>query len=124
MIEAVEALKNSGRVIVDEDHDWGYQLRFVNEPEYCGKLMVLTNSKKGSFHFHHKKKETFIILFGVVTICNENYGSMTFTPGDLYTFDPNVAHLMWATEYPAVILEVSTHDDDSDTYRIKEGDKE
>ena len=58
MIEAIEALKNSGKVIVDEDHDWGYQLRFVNNDEYCGKFLVLDNQTPGSFHYHIKKKET------------------------------------------------------------------
>ena len=117
MIEAIEVLKNSGKVIVDEDHDWGYQLRFVND-QYCGKFLVLENNNLGSFHFHHLKKETFVVLFGNVILNFENKTSEYLEPGDSITLYPNAGHSMKATIYPAIILEVSTHDEDSDTYRI------
>ena len=92
MIEAIEALKNSGKVIVDEEHDWGYQLRLVNEAEYCGKFLVLDTDAKGSFHYHVK------------------------------TLDQLDRHYFKGLQGDgiAVIMEISTHDDDLDTYRIKE----
>ena len=131
MIEAIEALKNSGKVIVDEDHDWGYQLRFVNEAEYCGKFLVLENSSWGSLHFHHKKKETFVVLYGILSIIHEEYGVEYLNRGEQYTFEPHVAHKMrkandhtyFGNRDVCIVLEVSTHDDDSDTYRIGGDDK-
>ncbi len=130
MIEAVEALKNSGKVIVDEDHEWGYQLRFVNEAEYCGKLLVLNSTVAGSFHYHVKKKETFVILYGILymKILRKNgegkwvevFRGLCY-PGDEFTLDPLDRHCMKKpdNEYKCtVILEVSTHDDDFDTYSV------
>ncbi len=131
MIEAIEALKNSGKVIVDEEHDWGYQLRLVNEAEYCGKFLVLDTDAKGSFHYHVKKKETFTILQGVVflRIDRKNGDDEWVTvfcnqcrPGDCFTLDQLDRHYFKGLQGDgiAVIMEISTHDDDLDTYRIKE----
>jgi len=117
MIKAVEALKNSGKVMVDENHDWGYQLRFVNKDEYCCKFLVLTSSDKGSKHFHKNKKETFIVLQGILLLEMDLDGKW-MKSCDMITLDPGTRHQMQAIEVPTVILEVSTHDDDSDTYRI------
>ncbi len=133
MIEAVEALRNSSKFIIDGNHKWGYQIRFVNEDEYCGKLLVLENSKSSSFHYHKNKKETFRILLGKVMIGylipsdfyepEDDPHTVAITSeygiGSKITMDRRQAHVMWASEYPAVILEVSTHDDDLDTYRIR-----
>lgn len=115
----IDALRDSDQVTVDDDHDWGYQLRFVNE-EYCGKLLVLTNGDPGSRHYHKLKKETFIVLSGMACIKTEN-GAMFYSPGGQITFQPGEWHEMWAAKFPTVILEVSTHDEDSDTHPY-EGD--
>lgn len=132
MLQVLADLHESGKVVVDDQHDWGYQLRLVNEPEYCGKLLVLENRKSGSLHYHRIKKETFVVLEGSVMIgykipsdeyepeddphtypCISEYGV-----GSKITFVQRQAHFMWAKTSRAVILEVSTHDDDADTYRI------
>ena len=119
MIDAIEELKNSGKVIVDEDHDWGYQLRFVNEKEYCGKFLVLVNDIPGSFHSHRVKKETFIVLYGEVAV--EGYVRKEWLGvGEMCTIEPGEYHMMMANVVPCIVLEVSTHDEDSDTYRIKD----
>ena len=140
----IKALKNSGKVLVDDYHLWGYQLRFVNTEKYCGKFLVLENSTPGSLHYHKIKKETFIVLKGKVYLvgyehrkhdeyyqdeaplfCNQ-YGV-----GETITIPEWCIHQMqlvinpdvdFAKQY-AVILEVSTHDDDSDTYRVQEAEK-
>lgn len=107
---------------VDDDHDWGYQIRFVNEPEYCGKFLVLENTTKGSLHYHKIKKETFIVLCGEVVISTPHYlperglSSIFSKAGGIFTIPPKTPHDMKAAVTPCVILEVSTHDDDDDTY--------
>ena len=103
---------------VDEDHDWGYELRLVNEEEYCGKLLVLTEHKASSYHKHKKKKETFVVLCGSVLVRINGVRS-TLVSGDQVTLEPGDQHSFnLAAGYPrACILEVSTHHDDSDTYR-------
>lgn len=130
----IEKLKK--KFSIDPDHGWGYQMKIVNEPEYCGKFLVLENSKSGSLHYHKKKKETFIVLEGRVMIGykipSDYYEpeddphtvaiTSEYGPGSKITFVQRQAHVMWAKEYPTVILEVSTHDDDNDTYRIRDGE--
>jgi quercetin dioxygenase-like cupin family protein len=119
----LEKLAKQGTV--DQYHDWGYQIRLVNEPEYCGKLLVLENELPGSYHFHRKKKETFIVLEGKVELDVEDEQSlMILHAGDKYTIEHGVAHQMSAVNVPSIILEVSTHDDDSDTHRIKDNVQE
>lgn len=138
-------------IIKDDLHDWGFQLRLVNEPEYSCKFLVLTNTIPGSLHFHHHKKETFMVLAGAVDLTLGESGSRTpgsadsvcrgvganlgaklpdpqvkpaklstLYMGDSATIEPNVAHRMIARRVPAIILETATHDDDLDTYRLKE----
>jgi mannose-6-phosphate isomerase-like protein (cupin superfamily) len=123
MIEAIEALKNSGKVIVDEEHDWGYQLRLVNNQQYCCKFLVLTNFTHGSHHRHLEKDETFIVLCGELFVSGQ-WGKNLFKTGDIIHFPTNTSysdHEMWAKSLPCVILEISTHDDDNDIEYIKEG---
>lgn len=117
MNRILELLKTSGRVNVDEDHEWGYQLRFVNEPEYCGKLLILENTVPGSLHHHPLKKETFIVLQGRVAMFRGNKGVMVMNPGDTCTFLPGELHQMWALTVSSIIMEVSTHDSDDDIVR-------
>lgn len=111
---------------VDNDHDWGYQIRMVNEDEYCGKLLVLENTERGGYHFHKEKKETFIILQGSVkmhidspSIDSEVYDLLDV--GKWITIQPGEAHWMEAVYATAIILEVSTKDDDEDTHYVAEG---
>ncbi len=117
MNRILDLLKTSGRVEVDEDHEWGYQLRFVNEPEYCGKLLILENTTPGSLHSHPLKKETFIILQGRVAMFRGGKGVLVMNPGDTCTFLPGEKHQMWALNIISVIMEVSTHDSDEDIVR-------
>ena len=138
MEEVLNKLEESDNIIVDDDHSWGYQLRMVNEvgtgdgdKGYCGKLMVLTNTKPGSMHYHEVKRETFVVLSGEVCVVVAHYpeleeeiedgpweSSHFLYPGDTLTLDPDTEHRMWAEVVPSVVLEVSTHDEDSDTYRV------
>lgn len=106
---------------LDADHDWGYQVRMVNEPEYCAKLLVLENDTPGSLHYHEKKKETFIILMGEVAVSTPHYfperglSTIFYKTGAIITLEPGTKHEMKNTGGSvAVILEVSTHDDDED----------
>lgn len=109
----VNALKKEPGVLVDDKHDWGYQLQLVNNEQYCGKLLVLTNGVHGSRHRHPIKDETFVILKGEVFVkCRDSVG--LYKVGEVIRIGPGVAHEMWAKTIPAIILEVSTHDDDMD----------
>lgn len=125
----------------DDYHDWGYQIRMVNNDKYCGKLLVLENKWRSSYHYHKVKQETFIVLVGHVFLYLEHEGlgeertgslagycekavAVTLEPGQQYTIDPTDRHWMRMSGASkiAVILEVSTHDDDEDTYRLPHED--
>lgn len=142
----VKTLLSSPSITLDDDHEWGYQVRMVNNAVYCAKLLVLTNGIKGSRHYHENKNETFICLAGEVLVDtatpevgqslevettsasvepsvpapdDKMMRSASFLkPGDKRSLPSGTIHQMWALEYPAVILEVSTHDDDEDAAEL------
>lgn len=101
---------------IDEDHLWGYQLRFINNELYAGKFLVFTNFDHGSLHVHKDKDETFVVLVGEIFV-QGNWGRICLKQGESLRVDPEREHEMWAKSLPCVVLEVSTHDDDEDTYR-------
>ena len=107
----------------NDEHEWGYQIRMVNTELYCAKLLVLTNKTPGSFHHHKEKDETFICLSGKVRVLYKNpIGLETIwymSPGSKLFLPPGMPHQMEATTVPAVILEISTHDDDEDFVELE-----
>ena len=44
---------------------WGKEIIFVNNDEYCGKLLCFDKGKKFSMHYHLKKKETWYVSKGL-----------------------------------------------------------
>ncbi len=113
-------------VTVDDDHLWGRELRLVNE-EVCGKLLELQDPWVGSSrppHFHKEKWEAFVVLSGEVYI--ELDGSEGELVGEVYgvgaviMINPGQVHRFYAVGKPALLLEVSTHHRDDDTYRLEE----
>lgn len=128
--------KETTPFVVDDNHLWGHEVHVVNEPEYCCKLLVLDNTEyMSSVHFHAVKKETLIVVEGEVVIehflsrgellpcpldpCHPIFllqgGKITITQGELHRFR--------AIGGPAVILEISTHDDPEDNYKIVSSQK-
>lgn len=124
-------LKESDGITVDDNHKWGYELRLVNTPLYCGKLIVLDNSYPSSLHYHKDKTETFIVLAGramiVYWIPSDSYEPEDdphntgicgeYGPGSIITMEKKQMHRFWTKDIPTLLLEVSTHHEDSDTYR-------
>lgn len=98
---------------------WGKELWIVNCPEYCGKLLYLDEGAETSYHKHLIKKETFYCLKGQVGLniegkdyrLNPFSKPKTIKPGQLHSFRGLA---------DAVILEISTHHDDSDVVRLTE----
>lgn len=113
-------------VQVDRDHAWGFEIILENNELYCGKFLVLTNGERSSFHFHLDKDETFMVLAGIVRLEVGNLDDEggrhieDLRPGMKYRIDPGRPHSFCSTNGEALILEVSTHHDVSDTYRIDE----
>lgn len=115
MIDLVKLLFD--KFEVDVDHNWGFELRIINEPEYCFKIMVIdTPSVCSSLHYHSKKKETFLCLEGELHLILHNTEHI-LVPGQSIVVDPKHNHRFWS-DNRCIFAEVSTHHEDSDTYKI------
>lgn len=86
----------------------------VNEPEYCSKWLTLLPNQFCPWHFHKRKKETFFVLKGEVVL-DAGADHVVLRPGDSYTIAPGVDH-QFSSPAGAVIEEVSTHDENADSY--------
>jgi len=86
----------------------------VNEPEYCSKWLVLLPRQECPMHYHKVKKETFFALQGTVSLWADGT-EIVLTPGRQFTLLPGVRHRFGSVE-GAVVEEVSTHDENSDSY--------
>ena len=97
--------------------DWGREEYTADEPEYCGKLLVIDPGWQCSKHMHPIKKETFFVLEGMVIL---EIGSATVNAikGDRFTILPETKHRFgsWAG---ATLVETSTHHEDEDVVRFE-----
>jgi quercetin dioxygenase-like cupin family protein len=108
---------------------WGYEEIIVNNKLYCLKFLHLHKGCYCSVHFHKKKDETFYILTGVVKmeiqLQNPNPGlpypfeARVMAEGDSVRLTPGTKHRFSGVE-DSVIVEVSTQDFKSDSYRLQE----
>jgi len=98
------------------DKSWGGEIWLVNNI-YCGKLLVVEKNKECSYHYHKNKQETFICLEGhaLLTIEGKEYDLNPMATGK--TIFPGEYHKFKGLD-KTLILEVSTHHEDEDTYRM------
>jgi len=105
---------------------WGKEVIFVNNDEYCGKLLCFEKGKKFSMHYHIKKKETWYVSKGsFILIWVETNIGTTHTEylnvGDVITNERGEPHQLIALE-DAEVFEVSTKHYDEDSFRMWKGD--
>lgn len=105
---------------------WGKEIVFVNNGEYCGKILSFEKGKKFSMHYHLIKKETWYVskgrfIFIWIDTSNGTKHSEYLEVGDVVTNERGEPHQLIALE-DAHIFEVSTQHFDSDSYRIWKGD--
>ena len=104
---------------------WGKEIIFVNNDEYCGKILCFDKGKKFSMHYHVKKKETWYIAKGKFLLHwiepeSGKFHTEYLNIGDVITNERGEAHQVEALEQ-SEIFEVSTKHYDSDSYRIWKG---
>jgi quercetin dioxygenase-like cupin family protein len=104
---------------------WGKEIIFVNNDEYCGKLLCFEKDKKFSMHYHIKKKETWYVSKGSFTlIWVETDNGTTHTEylkvGDVITNERGEPHQLIALE-DSEVFEVSTKHYDEDSFRMWKG---
>jgi quercetin dioxygenase-like cupin family protein len=105
---------------------WGKEIIFVNNDEYCGKILCFDKGKKFSMHYHLLKKETWYVSKGkFILIWIDTKNGTTYTEylnvGDIITNNRGEPHQLIALE-DSEVFEVSTKHYDNDSYRIKKGD--
>jgi len=102
--------------------DWGYEYWFVNCDKYCGKLIVCRDnvwSSGGRYHYHANKDETFFVLNGELELDVEGEGSIFLKHLCSFRIRPFRKHRFRNVgEKNCRFIEVSTHHEDSDSYRV------
>jgi len=106
---------------------WGQECIVENTKDYCAKLMTLIPNGECSLHFHKKKKETFTLITGCMTVTTVNIktGKHTRTflhhPGDSITICPYTPHSFKPTGKSYVtFFETSTKDSPNDSVRMSQ----
>lgn len=105
---------------------WGKEIIFVNNDEYCGKILCFDAGKKFSLHYHVQKKETWYVaqgrflLYWIDTERGVPYREL-LEVGDVITNERGEPHQLEALE-EGKIFEVSTRHYDADSFRVKKGD--
>jgi len=100
---------------------WGHEKWLVNNDLYCGKILFIKKDHRCSIHYHKLKDETFYVLSGKIKL--ELFSeTITMNEGDSYRLIPNTVHRFTGLE-ESNLLEISTHHEDSDSYRVKIGGK-
>ena len=105
---------------------WGNELIIENNEMYCGKLLKFKGGCKFSMHYHMDKDETWYVEDGEFNYrwIDTETAEMNETElkvGDVVRQRPGQPHQLRALT-DGVIFEVSTHHEDSDSYRVIKGD--
>ena len=105
------------------DKYWGNIQTMLNRA-YTGKRLFFKQGKHSSLHFHCNKTETYFIHSGELLVrLRAGRGedrSFTLHAGDTLFIPPGLMHQDGAIQ-DTVIIEVSTHDEDSDSFIIEDG---
>ena len=104
---------------------WGKEIIFVNNEEYCGKLLCFDAGKRFSMHYHLQKKETWYVSKGkFILVWIEPQSGVTYCEylekGEVITNERGAPHQLIALE-DSEVFEVSTRHYDSDSYRVWKG---
>lgn len=105
---------------------WGYEEWIVNNDLYCGKRLHFEVDPGGctSMHFHMKKHETMYVERGRFKITVIDQGEVQpvdhiLNQGDSLVIEPGIIHRITNLKRNSVLVEFSTHHEDSDSYRVK-----
>ena len=116
------------RQLEPHEKGWGREDWVCNTSDYCGKILRFHAGKRFSAHFHAVKAETFMLLSGTVSFCwNDPQTAAkeyrTLVAGDVVDIPRFCVHQIEALT-DAVVIEFSTHHEDSDSYRVRPGDSQ
>jgi mannose-6-phosphate isomerase-like protein (cupin superfamily) len=96
------------------DKPWGYELVWVENQHYVGKILHINSGHRLSRQYHNIKEETFMIKSGIINL-EIGYPIEKILPmkeGEVFHCPPGTVHRMCATT-DVDVFEVSTpHLDD------------
>ena len=107
---------------------WGNELIIENNEMYCGKLLRFKSNCRFSMHYHMNKDETWYVQKGKfvyrwIDTENADMNESILRKGDVVRQSPGQPHQLMALT-DGLIFEVSTHHEDSDSYRVMKGDSQ
>lgn len=107
---------------------WGEEIIIENNEMYCGKVLKFFAEAKFSMHYHMNKDETWYVREGEfvyrwIDTDNAVVHERSLFPGDVVRQYPGQPHQLVAIT-DGEIFEVSTHHEDSDSYRVFPGDSQ
>jgi quercetin dioxygenase-like cupin family protein len=105
---------------------WGKEIIFVNNDEYCGKLLCFEKDKKFSMHYHLIKEESWYVSEGEfeyswIDTEKASIHSTLIGKGDVIDLEVGQPHQLKALTEGATIFEVSTKHYEEDSYRVLPG---
>ena len=105
---------------------WGNELIIENNEMYCGKLLKFKKGCKFSMHYHMVKDETWYVergefIYRWIDTETAEFKVVRLYPEDVVRQRPGQPHQLEAVT-DGVVFEVSTHHEDSDSYRVFKGD--
>jgi mannose-6-phosphate isomerase-like protein (cupin superfamily) len=107
---------------------WGSELVIENNEKYCGKILRFKAKCKFSMHYHMEKDETWYVnsgefIYRWIDTETADVHEQLLLPGDVVRQLPGQPHQIEALT-DGEIFEVSTHHEDSDSYRVWKGDSQ
>lgn len=109
------------------DKLWGSEEWIVNNELYCGKILRITAGHYSSWHYHLLKSETFQVVKGELTVFYSfdddisKSRETTLMVGECMDIPVGLRHRLCAFNGNVEFLEISTHHEDSDSYRLEPG---
>lgn len=112
-----------------QQRGWGREHWIENIPEYCGKILVIDPGKRGSLHFHLKKKETMMVLEGTLHLRLIDPSDATeyfeiLTRDESILLEQGQVHQIInpSDGQKLVLIEFSTTHEEDDSLRVQKGD--
>jgi mannose-6-phosphate isomerase-like protein (cupin superfamily) len=107
---------------------WGEEIIIENNELYCGKILIFKEGCKFSMHYHMNKDETWWVEYGEflyrwIDTETAEMNEVKLEEGDVVRQRPGQPHQLEAISNGR-IFEVSTHHEDSDSYRVLPGDSQ
>tara|TARA_A100001015_G_C14995252_1_gene715898 strand:+ start:1233 stop:1991 length:759 start_codon:yes stop_codon:yes gene_type:complete len=117
-------IKNTDDIFDLRDKYWG-SIYSVFSDDTCGKVMNIHAKSTGSLEYHLEKYETYYILEGSCFV-DIRYGrainkTIKLNKGNIYHLSPGIMHRRRGSSEKCVIVEISTKDQDSDSYIVESG---